>query len=203
MGLDMYLYVTKNVYPHDFEHEDGKMTRKDNPMFNRIIESAELDKTPTPEYGSIKVDKCVGYWRKANAVHGWIVRNCANGVDECQRISMSREDLKNLRNACVKELDNRSNALPDVEPKVINEHGENAEQVAQSIMDVMKSESAKAHTTVMLDDPLDLVPTAGFFFGSTSKDEYYYHSIEYTLDLMNSLLAYLTDDDYVYYEASW
>ena len=25
----------------------------------------------------------VGYWRKANAIHGWFVRNVQNGKDDC------------------------------------------------------------------------------------------------------------------------
>lgn len=206
MGLDMYLYVKKEIYPYDYAQENGTTTRKDNPMFDRVIESAEMKNLPSAEYGTVRVDKCVGYWRKANAVHGWIVRNCANGVDECQRITMSLQDIKKLRDACVKELANRGNASPDGEDTKaiqVTDNGSNAESVIQGIMSKIQAESAKAHTTVVLDDPLELVPTEGFFFGSNSKDEYYYHTIEYTLDLMNSLLAYANDDDYIYYEASW
>jgi len=36
------------------------------------------------------------YWRKANAIHGWFVNECADGVDNCQEIKVSLEDLKVL-----------------------------------------------------------------------------------------------------------
>jgi hypothetical protein len=42
----------------------------------------------------------VGYWRKANAIHGWFTNNLAGGVDECQEIYVSRLALSDLRNAC-------------------------------------------------------------------------------------------------------
>lgn len=46
----------------------------------------------------------IAYWRKANAIHGWIVRNVADGVDECQRIPMSREVLRDLVLRCKRVL---------------------------------------------------------------------------------------------------
>lgn len=40
-----------------------------------------------------------GYFRKFNALHGWIVDNCAHGVDECQPIEMDKEKLEDLLSA--------------------------------------------------------------------------------------------------------
>lgn len=37
-----------------------------------------------------------GYFRKFNALHGWIIDNCAHGVDECQAIEMGKEKLEDL-----------------------------------------------------------------------------------------------------------
>jgi len=50
----------------------------------------------------------VGYWRKANAVHGWFVRECANGVDECQEIPVSKIKLMELQALCLSALVKRS-----------------------------------------------------------------------------------------------
>ena len=44
-------------------------------------------------------DELVGYLRKANAVHAWIVDNLAGGEDECQRIHLSVEDVSALLHA--------------------------------------------------------------------------------------------------------
>jgi hypothetical protein len=204
MGLDMYLYAEKYVSGYDYETIDGKMTRRDNLMYDRVIESAGLTHLPTSEYGSARVTKCVGYWRKANAIHGWIVRNLADGVDECQRIFMSREDIVKLRDACVKALDNRSNALPNKEGKSIEIKDIGESDVVNSIANAMKQEALKKNTTVALADPLELEPTAGFFFGNTEKDEYYYSDVERTVDMLNFLLASAQDEDYsFYYQASW
>lgn len=42
----------------------------------------------------------VGYWRKANQIHNWFVENCGEGVDECQEIPVTRQDLETLLKIC-------------------------------------------------------------------------------------------------------
>lgn len=46
----------------------------------------------------------VAYWRKANAIHGWII-NTTNAIDDCTPIELTKEELSNLRKTCVKVLD--------------------------------------------------------------------------------------------------
>jgi hypothetical protein len=38
----------------------------------------------------------IGYWRKANAIHGWFVRECQGGIDECQRTRVTKAKLRSL-----------------------------------------------------------------------------------------------------------
>jgi len=38
----------------------------------------------------------VGYWRKANQIHGWFVDNVMNGEDKCKRYKVTEEQLKLL-----------------------------------------------------------------------------------------------------------
>jgi len=38
----------------------------------------------------------IGYWRKANAIHSWFVRECQAGVDECQETLVSSDKLLDL-----------------------------------------------------------------------------------------------------------
>ena len=58
------------------------------------------------------------------------------------------------------------------------------------------------------DRAAEVLPTqSGFFFGSTSYDEYYYEDIRHTLDVVNKALALIENDktgDYdIIYQASW
>ena len=46
----------------------------------------------------------VAYWRKANAIHGWIVSNWGT-VDDCTPISISMEGIIDLRDTCAKVLE--------------------------------------------------------------------------------------------------
>lgn len=48
------------------------------------------------------------YWRKANHIHAWFVKNVQNGIDECDRFKVSREHLESLKEACTKVLVDRS-----------------------------------------------------------------------------------------------
>ena len=47
-----------------------------------------------------------------------------------------------------------------------------------------------------------LLPTAsGFFFGSTDYDEYYFHDIDQTIQILEAALS--DDDGEYYYQSSW
>ena len=143
----------------------------------------------------------IGYWRKVNSVHGWFVRECADGVDECQEIFVSREDLLKLRSDCNNALANRENAVPNNEDNVvIKQPIGSGQDLAQFIMENMKKEQEKIGTTLVSDDPLQ--PTAGFFFGSLEKDEWYYNDLMETIDIIDKALS-LNDGWEIIYQASW
>lgn len=42
----------------------------------------------------------VGYWRKANAIHSWFVRNVQNNVDDCGNYTVTKDQLRSLLMAC-------------------------------------------------------------------------------------------------------
>jgi hypothetical protein len=44
------------------------------------------------------------YWRKANAIHNWFVREEQEGVDNCAEYNVSTEALAELRDICNKVL---------------------------------------------------------------------------------------------------
>jgi hypothetical protein len=144
----------------------------------------------------------IGYWRKANAVHGWFVRECADGVDECQEIRVSHDQLRQLRADCNHALANRETAVPNDESAIVKTEpvGSGAD-ILKFIMDNMKLEQEKIGTTLVSDDPLQ--PTSGFFFGSTEKDEWYYNDLLETIDIIDNALSYDSEQWEVIYQASW
>jgi len=144
----------------------------------------------------------VGYWRKANAIHGWFVRELAGGVDECQPIHVSRENLVVLRQLCLEALRDRNiNEVPNAQPKTGFSLDE-GQDVGQVIAERMASEATIAVMEKDFDDTTDpLRPTAGFFFGGTAKDEYYYQDIMETINIISQALS--GGGDAFIYQASW
>ena len=43
-------------------------------------------------------------WRKANAIHGWFVKNVQEGKDDCEDYYVSLEQLRELKETCEKVL---------------------------------------------------------------------------------------------------
>jgi len=82
MGLDMYLMGEK------FFHE-GRKKSEGFEVAKKILD--------------------LGYWRKHPNLHGYIVQEFAEGVDECQEIELNRNAILKILDA----IDNKS--LPDTE----------------------------------------------------------------------------------------
>jgi len=99
MGLDMYLHrnldqkallndkkVLFNIAPAiEADQNDEKATA----LNNTIIEAL----TPADDIYNTTVSVLAGYWRKANAIHNWIL-NKTNEEDNCQNIDISKETLQ-------------------------------------------------------------------------------------------------------------
>lgn len=85
MGLDMYLYAERYIY--DGEEKELK---------DKISETFP----DTAEFGIKKITYDVGYWRKANAIHAWFVKNVQDGVDDCNPHYVTDKDLKKLLADC-------------------------------------------------------------------------------------------------------
>ena len=182
MGLDMYLYAEKYVSSSDTFDKEHPI------MFKDIKKIAGLEQLPTPDFANILVKQLVGYWRKANAIHGWFINNVANGVDECQEIHLNREQLETLRSDCIKALAN-----PDREYQIENN------KVFYLLCDYLNSLDQKI-TVDTYENPLK--PSAGFFFGSNDLGDYYYSQLEYTVDLITTLLENSDQLEFIY-RASW
>ena len=105
MGLDMYLVGKR--YLLGFDKDDQKISNDISEMF------PELKNLPN-RFGSAspvkQIEVEVGYWRKANAVHDWFVKNVQDGEDDCGYYHVSREQLKKLRDLCQQVLAERERA---------------------------------------------------------------------------------------------
>ena len=97
MGLDMYLYGSLYV-GGEYRH-DGSIIgiTEEKDMYH-----GDAISVPVSDISSIYLK--VGYWRKADAIHNWFVWNHADGVDDCRPMSVSLDDLKELKGLCLEVL---------------------------------------------------------------------------------------------------
>lgn len=89
MGLDMYLKAKRFLWSDERE------------AVGKLLES----RFPGMTVSQIEFDAM--YWRKANAIHAWFVKNVQDGVDECQNSAVGREQLQSLLDVVKKVLEKR------------------------------------------------------------------------------------------------
>jgi hypothetical protein len=97
MGLDMYLKGRR--YLSSFDEDDKRFKAAVAELFPELqaikrIESDDSDNI----VDEVSIE--VGYWRKANQIHKWFVKNVQDGEDECRPHYVSRENLMTLKEAC-------------------------------------------------------------------------------------------------------
>ena len=159
MGLDMYLYARKYVSKNDytnFNREDGVMppVREEWKSLAALSPKGLMDNAQ--DFGGISISYPVGYWRKANAIHGWFVNELANGEDECQEIPVDRGHLLILQDSCKAVL-----AAPKDE--MAEEAGEHSLEPTPGFffganeIDEWYIESLK-DTIAMIDNVLSVIP---------------------------------------------
>lgn len=100
MGLDMYL--TRETYIKNWDHI--------GPDKQWTVEVTRADGFRLPLVCPREIVEEVGYWRKANAIHAWFVREVQEGKDECQKAYVAQEDLVKLFEAAKNALDNPTTA---------------------------------------------------------------------------------------------
>lgn len=100
MGLDMYLTGKRYISKH-FNEGDEARAEAIQKLFPELAgrQGRWGDASPVKEV-SIEA----GYWRKANAIHQWFVKNVQGGEDKCEPHYVSREQLEELKKLCEKVL---------------------------------------------------------------------------------------------------
>jgi hypothetical protein len=94
MGLDMYINQCNRTDHTTEQLLDINNIETLNP---ETPEAAPF--LPLRNYEFIKAHSIfheAGYWRKANAIHGWFVNNVQNGVDDCGYYELTEEILEKL-----------------------------------------------------------------------------------------------------------
>lgn len=218
MGLDMYL----NKYPrykdataNDFNMvenylewkrnnknctfeewcgEDESKVRTDLIDFykqKKYTRHFDWDKNDTCAYETIFTE--IAYWRKANEIHNYFVEYAQHGVDDCGTYDVSKKQLEDLLYKC-KEV-KRIAVLE--KSKVVNGYTfQNGKEIPMyEDCEVIANE----------DEVAAILPTrSGFFFGSTDYDKYYMEDINYTIDVLERVLAETDfDTEAVCYHSSW
>ena len=194
MGLDMYLYAKRFTSGHGFVAEEKRE------LYKRITDLVGVEGTTDAPYAEVSVT--IGYWRKANAIHGWFVRELADGRDDCRPVYVPRESLETLRAECLKTLSKKpALVVPATSTTVAVDMDKTNTDPMTVIMDMMKVQEHASEFNAE-DDTDPLRPTAGFFFGGTEKDEWYYEDLAETVRICDEALA-LGEDWAFEYCASW
>lgn len=176
MGLDMYL-------------------RKKTYISNKWKKPAEMLKINIPGIKNERISEIteeVGYWRKANAIHSWFVKNVQDGEDNCGEYYVSVDQLKELLALCEKVI----KASKLIKGKIANEYKILGNGIKKPMLEDGK----------IIEDPSvakELLPVAeGFFFGSTDYDQYYLEDIKDTAKMIKELLETDPNGEF-YYSSSW
>ena len=110
MGLDMYFYARKSTYKSFSKWDEPNSANEVNyPEDLKIFSDYIYDRN----FKSVQTETSyqIGYFRKFNALHSYIVKTFANGVDNCQDIILYKEDVEQIK----KVLDEVLNAHQQVE----------------------------------------------------------------------------------------
>lgn len=92
MGLDMYLEARRFVSGYSHSGSD------EQEMFRQIVDSVGMSDAHDERFVTVNVN--VAYWRKANAIHDWFVKNVQDGEDDCKTYYVPREKLMELEELC-------------------------------------------------------------------------------------------------------
>lgn len=186
MGLDMYLYKKTYLFSDDKDNISIVVNPTASEQFKDIVSKIDTTKIAY-------IIEEVGYWRKSNAIHKWFIDNCADGVDNCQNIDVSGEQLAELLEVVSKVLQN----IKLVDGDVYN----------GSIYDVNGKEVKQYTKGKVIKDPSyakENLPTqSGFFFGGTDYDEYYVKDLQETEKLLIELESKDDGEGEYTYKASW
>lgn len=123
-----------------------------------------------------ELDVEIGYWRKFNALHGYIAA-MADNYDSCSEIELSLADLIELRNTCL-----------EIQEKI---------EQAQTSSNIEEQNAIRKEIAVIMP------PVTGFFFGSTAIDDDYKLNIDKSILIFDKAIKLTKQGEQIYYYAWW
>lgn len=96
MGLDMYFYARKTTYKSFSKWDNPERANEVNyPEDLKIFSDYIYDRN----FKSVQTETSyqIGYFRKFNALHSYIVKTFADGIDNCQDIYLYKEDVEQIK----------------------------------------------------------------------------------------------------------
>lgn len=169
MGLDMYLYAEK--YESKYKDKTLSYPKELEELLKKINKYHIASKTTTYK---------IGYWRKFNALHNYIINHFADGRDECQEVYLLKSDLLEILEVLKK---------------------------VEKSFETAKIKEEK-DDFIIYENPIaeKLLPTQdGFFFGNLDYDNFYLDDVKLSIEIFEEVLKLLekNNDYYIYYQASW
>lgn len=103
MGLDMYLNKKEYVY------------RKKDGTFSKSMDDLMWDKNGCSN--GVDMSYGIAYWRKANHIHAWFVKNVQDGEDKCLEYDVSPDKIRELIGVCKSVIDKADGVKFTFKPK--------------------------------------------------------------------------------------
>lgn len=89
MGLDMYLRATRSVFPYS-----------EKALFDKVLKTVKMPQSEIAEGCFVSIEFTIAYWRGANQIHNWFVKNIQGGIDDSSKHYLGKETLQKLLNTC-------------------------------------------------------------------------------------------------------
>lgn len=179
MGLDMTLYR--------FQH----ITKFGEPCAYEALHKMLGEPSIPKYYQMFTVRIPIFYWRKANAIHAWFVKNVQDGADDCREYPVTRSQLGRLRSICEQVMHVAETQPGKVHVSTTISHG----KILKNYEDGL--------TITNPEEVAALLPTeSGFFFGSTDYDGYYLDKVVRTFEGLTNILEHKDYHDFAY-QSSW
>lgn len=179
----MYLY--KRTYVKNWDH-----MRPEELHSITVKKAGKKVKSINPKKIAYIIEDA-GYWRKANAIHKWMVENVQDGQDDCKEYHFGEEQMEKLLDACEQVVKFS---------KLVKGKIQNGTRYTKE-----KGEEPTIEDGKIIKDPsvaIALLPTnSGFFFGSTEYNEWYLKDIKNTVKILKEALA--NEEGEYYYSSSW
>lgn len=186
----MWEPIIANELPKNWYGDKYNITDNQRKLFDEMYNESNLieqkRRAILNEIGNI--DECnddyIGYWRNFNYLHEYIVENFADGVDECQLIPLTKDDVVQILN-----------------------HLNKIDDVLSSLNMEMKDDYNYYCCTCEVPDeiqlPLVLIPYDGRLLGQIAFYKSFVKDLKKSIEIFSMIERELDAEHCACYRASW